>query len=213
MTEVSLSASLKSRDLGIVFYRPVSYVHSRSEELLVYPTIDRSSDCLLSASVLIFCSTLLISDIGNLLNTSSGSTPAQSTSSLELLPTVLLSDFLRDKYRRRLVSGLDKPEETTDSAKVGIRSESVRVCRREEEGSKETSEENESVLGSWDEPARGVERVDIVETVTEVDERVRVVKQSRKSRDKGCCWMGVDDTVRKSNDATKDMNRNVEFQL
>lgn len=125
--------------------------------------MDLSSDCLLSASVLIFCSTLLISDIGNRLNTSSGSTPAQSTSSL-IDPLFDISDFLRDKYRRRLVSGLENPEDTTDSAKVGIRSESVRACRRDEDGSKETSEENERVRGSWDEPALGVERVDIVQT-------------------------------------------------
>lgn len=132
---------------------------------MAHPTMDRSSDCLLSASVLIRCSTRLISVTGKRRKTSSGSTPAQSTSSLMLLPASCNCPFLRDKYLRRRVSGDAKPapepeEMTDDSASVGRRSESVRVCRRWR-WSNETSEENEAFRGKWLEPARGVERVDI----------------------------------------------------
>lgn len=155
--------------------------NSRGREL-AHPTMDLSSDCLLSASVRIFCSTLLISAIGKRLNTSSGSTPAQSTS---LAETAASLDFLRARYRRRRVSGVEGPEDTTedDSARVGRRSESVRVCRRDEDGSKEISDEKDAVraMGRWLVPARGVERVDIAAHCprpSRYDEQVRWVRIS-----------------------------------
>lgn len=122
-----------------------------------HPTIDLNSDCLFKASVLIFCSTLLTSCTGSLRKTSSGSTSAQSTSICFEL------GFFFAWYRRRLVSGVDKPEEwTDDSARVGRRSESVLVCLLEEEGSWEFSEEKDVVRGRWLVLALGVERADIL---------------------------------------------------
>jgi hypothetical protein len=89
-----------------------------------------------------------------------------------------LLSFLLDRYLFRRVSGVERPDETTeDSARGGKRSESVRVPRREDEGSYEYSEENESVRGSWEDPARGVERTDMA-SVREVNgwtDRIGVV--------------------------------------
>jgi hypothetical protein len=54
--------------------------------------------------------------------------------------------FFLAKDRLRRVSGVERPE-VIDSAKGGRRSESVRVCLRDEDGACEYSDENDAVLG------------------------------------------------------------------
>lgn len=60
-----------------------------------YPTIARSSDCLLSASLLIFVSTRFTSRTCSRLNTSSGSISAQSSLLSVLLPFASFSLRIR----------------------------------------------------------------------------------------------------------------------
>lgn len=72
-----LFALRKSEDLYTSFYHKL-LLHLPAAQ--THPTIDLSSDCLLSASDLIFASTFFTSPTGSLLNTSSGSSPLQSVS-------------------------------------------------------------------------------------------------------------------------------------
>ena len=69
-----------------------------------------------------------------------------------MFPLVFLA-----RYRLRRVSGVDRPEEIIDSATGGRRSESVRVCLRDDDGAWEYSDEKEAVLGRLLVLAFGVE--------------------------------------------------------
>ena len=108
-----------------------------------YPTIDRSSDCLLSASLRIFASTRLTSFTGSRRNTSSGSIPAQSFS-----PSFALANFVLRMFGVDVPDTLGRPdtliwEGFLESMGDACRGESVydarasdpRVGRREEEAS------------------------------------------------------------------------------